>query len=343
MKHHLPRVARFLALAPKIEKRSDATDELASGTPVAEQPEKIVGMAARYFDPKDDGTEYRTPINDDAGQPTGWTLRERIMPGAFDGIMGKSPDVVCAWQHDLTKPLGRTANGTLRLSAVPDGLRYECVPPNTSWGRDAVESIRRGDVCGSSFRFKADGQTFREDEGRRELIRSITSFRKLGDVSPVTNPAYTGAGASIREEGEEADEETRKAIDKLNKPKSTTEDEMKDSEIRNQIAATLANSLDETRYNENHDERGRFASADAQSAVAARASRMANKVGSSTEAHNHAIAEHQRAQSMHKAMAAHARGEGNFELADQHTEQAHEHGQAIASHRNAVAHIVGKK
>lgn len=233
MKHNIPRIARFLASAPCIEKRdSNLGDESSAATPIAEQPEKICGMAARYFDEKNPDTEYLNPITGDDGKPTGWTLRERIMPGAFDSVVARSPDVVCAWQHDLTKPLGRTANGTLKLATTAEGLRYECVPPNTSWGRDALESIRRGDVTGSSFRFKADGQTFKENEGSKELIRSITSFKKLGDVSPVTNPAYAGASASVREEAEEADVETRAAI-------AAEEEKQRDTDLRLRFSIAL--------------------------------------------------------------------------------------------------------
>jgi HK97 family phage prohead protease len=49
--------------------------------------------------------------------------------------------------------LGRNKSGTLRLSVDGIGLRYEIDPPDTQAARDLIESLRRGDVSGSSFAF----------------------------------------------------------------------------------------------------------------------------------------------------------------------------------------------
>lgn len=123
-------------------------------------------------------------------------FREVIVAGAF-GIEG---DIRALWQHKSEMVLGRTTAGTLALRAEDDGIYAESDPPDTSWARDALTSIERGDVTGSSFGFYAD-----EDEWvltEREVIRRVLRGR-LVEVSPVTFPAYPQASSAVRERAAE--------------------------------------------------------------------------------------------------------------------------------------------
>lgn len=118
-------------------------------------------------------------------------FREVIVAGAFpiDG------DIRALWQHKSEMVLGRTVAGTLALRSEDDGIYAESDPPDTSWARDALTSIERGDVTGSSFGFYAD-----EDEWvltEREVIRRVLRGR-LVEVSPVTFPAYPQTSAAVR-------------------------------------------------------------------------------------------------------------------------------------------------
>jgi hypothetical protein len=74
-------------------------------------------------------------------------------------------------------------------------LRYEIDPPDTTAGRDIVESIKRGDVDGSSFGFMPKSQTWRK-EGKI-LVRELNDV-DLFDVSPVTFPAYNSTSVHVR-------------------------------------------------------------------------------------------------------------------------------------------------
>nr|WP_236871308.1 HK97 family phage prohead protease [Brevibacillus laterosporus] len=62
--------------------------------------------------------------------------------------------------------LGSTKNETLRLYEDDIGLRFELDLPNNTWGKDAYESIQRGDVDGVSFGFhvRKDAWTYQKNE-----------------------------------------------------------------------------------------------------------------------------------------------------------------------------------
>ena len=128
-------------------------------------------------------------------------FREQIKPGAFDDADMK--DVRGLFNHDANFVLGRTTSETLELEITSKGLRYEVDLPDTQTIRDLVlEPIKRGDVDQSSFGFivAPGGATFDENEDG-VLIRTITKFMRIFDVSPVTFPAYqdtTVGEASLR-------------------------------------------------------------------------------------------------------------------------------------------------
>lgn len=127
-------------------------------------------------------------LSDDLG---GW--REVIVPGAFD-ILGK--DIRSLWQHNPTMVLGRTAAETMLLTDAEDGVYAEIEPPDTSWARDALVSIERGDVSGFSFGFFVDEEQWVTTE--RELVRRVLRG-KLVEISPVTFPAYPQTSAELRD------------------------------------------------------------------------------------------------------------------------------------------------
>lgn len=125
-------------------------------------------------------------------------FRERIERGAFAGSI--DGDVRALWNHDTNLPLGRTKAGTLALVEDAHGLRVEIDPPATQAGRDAVESIRRGDVDQMSFAFDVLEDTWDQDPESGQLIRTLRKIQ-LYEVSPVTFPAYPQTSVSARTDG----------------------------------------------------------------------------------------------------------------------------------------------
>jgi uncharacterized protein len=121
-------------------------------------------------------------------------FREKIDRGAFAASLGG--DIKALWNHDTNLPLGRTKSGTLKLAEDAHGLRVEIDPPDTQAGRDALESIRRGDVDQMSFGFEVLEDTWDQDESGA-LIRTLRKVA-LYEVSPVVFPAYPATSISAR-------------------------------------------------------------------------------------------------------------------------------------------------
>lgn len=124
-----------------------------------------------------------------------WDFQETIAPGAFDSVMGD--DVRALFNHDPNHILGRTVSSTLRISLDDVGLIYEVDLPDTSLAETVACAVERGDVTQSSFAFIVNEATWTEREDGTWL-RTITSLKRLYDVSPVTYPAYPDATVGLR-------------------------------------------------------------------------------------------------------------------------------------------------
>ena len=122
---------------------------------------------------------------------------ERIAPGAFAESLRDNPDVRALWQHDPAYVLGRTTSGTLAVSEDDTGLASIIEPPDTQWARDAVTSIKRGDVTQMSFAFGVGQDGDRWDKQDGVWLRTILKAR-LYEVSPVTFPAYLQTSIAAR-------------------------------------------------------------------------------------------------------------------------------------------------
>jgi uncharacterized protein len=120
-------------------------------------------------------------------------FRERIAKGAAAPAL-KAGGTVGLRQHNMLVLLGTLPSGTLRLSEDSKGVRYEIDLPNSPDGENAAESVKRGDLTGSSFAFRlapgGDSWTRSPSDGYQE--RTLTNIAQMIDIGPVTNPAYLG-------------------------------------------------------------------------------------------------------------------------------------------------------
>ena len=99
--------------------------------------------------------------------------------------------------HDVTKILGSSQAGTLRMHSEEDGLHFEVDLPNTTDGNDAFELIKRGDCRTLSFGFipiKTQWTEIDSDHDLRELVEV-----KLLEISVcVAFPAYPEGNTNVR-------------------------------------------------------------------------------------------------------------------------------------------------
>ena len=139
-------------------------------------------------------------------------LAERIMPRAFDRAVLED-DVRALFNHDASLVLGRKSAGTLRLVVDQIGLRYSAKLPDSDVGQRVAEAVRRGDVTGSSFAFRAV-EAAHVVEGNL-AIRELHAVELL-DVGPVTYPAYGATSAKLTAAGRSGRTQWQRQIDQIN-------------------------------------------------------------------------------------------------------------------------------
>lgn len=125
---------------------------------------------------------------------------EEFAPGAFDESLQKR-DQKALWNHKMEMPLGSVKANTLRFNSDTTGLSYDIDLPNNSWGNDALESVRRGDVDGSSFGFicvSGGDKWSKVVIDGREIYRRTIMKAELYEVSPCTFPAYSSSEINVR-------------------------------------------------------------------------------------------------------------------------------------------------
>lgn len=137
---------------------------------------------------------------------------EKIDRSAITQELIDNSDIFALLDHDQNKVLARQRygqDGSLKLELREDGLYYSFEAPNTQYGNELLEHLKRGEIFASSFAFclpKEGGDTItRDNDGI--IHRTITHIHRLFDVSPVYEPAYLATSCSKR---------TLQILDKMN-------------------------------------------------------------------------------------------------------------------------------
>lgn len=142
---------------------------------------------------------YAVKYNTEAFIPDPWGgFIETFAEGAFDkSLLEKNQK--CLWNHDVSMPLGSVKSGTLRFNDDKIGLNYDNDLPNNTWGNDAYESVKRGDVDGSSFGFRViDSRWESVTKDGKEIDKRVITEAQLIEVSPCTFPAYDSSEINCR-------------------------------------------------------------------------------------------------------------------------------------------------
>ena len=164
-----------------IVERDDAAEE-------TEQSEemRVSGYASTFNEPyvlySDDELVYREQVDSNAFADTDMS------------------DVIMQYDHE-GRVFARNSNNTLTVLPDEKGLFIEADLGGTELGRQLYEEIRGGYTNKMSFGFiVSDDEETRStaEDGRVDILRTITGVSKLFDVSAVSIPANNATSISVR-------------------------------------------------------------------------------------------------------------------------------------------------
>ena len=163
-----------------MEVRTAETDE------APDERKMVTGYASTFNEPY---TLY---------EDEGWRFNEVVDARAFDNT--DMSDVIMQYDHE-GRVFARMSNNTLTVTPDEKGLLIEADLGGTELGRQLFEEIRGGYTNKMSFGFTVDGEEVRDTtapDGKALTVRTITSVRKLYDVSAVSLPANDATSISVR-------------------------------------------------------------------------------------------------------------------------------------------------
>ncbi len=169
------------------------------GISASEEGRTIEGYAVRFEEPSQD---------------IGWI--ETIKQGAITQETIDNSDVFAKLNHRDDVILARCKNGvgSMQLELREDGLFYRFEAPNTVWGDELLEHIRRGEITTSSFAFTVSSDTDAEQwySTEDETHRDIWKIDELFDCSPVFEAAYPTTSVTARNKAQALKEAKQKQL-----------------------------------------------------------------------------------------------------------------------------------
>ena len=160
----------------------------------------VEGYAAKFDNPtviyEADGIQYK----------------EVIARGAFDNA--DLTDVLFRYNHK-GDVFARIKNKTLELRIDNIGLWFRARLDGTEGGRNMYQSIAGEYISDMSFAFKID----KDEYDRKTHTRTLLSFKKIFDVSPVDIPAYANTSVVAVRDYFEAREQEFQRIEQDKKRK----------------------------------------------------------------------------------------------------------------------------
>lgn len=192
--------------------------------------------------------EIRIPNKDSrkiAGLAIPVESRSQLLGGAFYETISRNAvneqliltnDVRLLVDHEpMRGSLGRSkyGEGTLRLSIDERGLNYEINLPDTPFGNETLDAVRRGDIDAVSFGFYA-GEDEWSGNADGTYERRINDIEKLIEISLLdVAPAYTATDVTMRSLDEykrslEEKKEEEEDDDNDNNPDSSNDDTVDD-------------------------------------------------------------------------------------------------------------------
>ena len=169
------------------------------------------------------------------------TFLERIKAGVFRNALKKNDNVLVLLNHDETRVLASTQDGSAVLAEDNIGLRAEI----TITDKEVVQKAREGKLSGWSFGFIANDDEI-STEGNDE-IRTVTDMDLL-EVSILDDtkaPAYYGTSIETREGGARMKEIRADAFEQTAEPNAeqTEQPTISIEELAELVAAKVIEAL----------------------------------------------------------------------------------------------------
>lgn len=120
---------------------------------------------------------------------------EVIKRGAWQKAIEAAKEIHFLAEHDNSKILASTRNGSLQLREDDEGLYMSATISPTSWGTDYYTLIKDGILNNMSFGFRAVKDAWRNMGNHFE--RTVNEL-ELFEVSVVRDPAYSQSSISAR-------------------------------------------------------------------------------------------------------------------------------------------------
>ena len=144
---------------------------------------------------------------------------EIVLPEAVRGIDFSDPDIVSAINHDINQVVGR-APDTLEIDVRNDGVYYFIPESDDPDYRSLESKVKRGIIRGSSFSFNTSpgGDKWTDEDGGNYMLRTISEFSGIYDLSPVVRPAYPDTTVAKRSMDEWKEKNQKKDNEKSGYP-----------------------------------------------------------------------------------------------------------------------------
>lgn len=175
--------------------KTDARDTTATIESMSNVEIRAVGNVSVSMDGGRPRIDARAIVFDSWSEDLGG-FRERMTPGSVQ----LSNDMVGLFDHDTSMVVGRVSAGTMEVRSDKNGVAFTAYPPDTTWAKDLLVSMKRGDIKGCSFRMMVNEDAWYVDNG--QVCRDILSA-EISELTITSMPAYPATTAEARSHAQE--------------------------------------------------------------------------------------------------------------------------------------------
>ena len=173
---------------------------------------------------------------------------EKVSRTAFDKWLKKGEEIKCFFNHDANQVLSTTrSTPPLVLENTDKGLWFRSPIPNTDYGKNLIENLKRKNVRGASFTFIIpDGGDIVTRDEKGNIHREIIEAR-IFELGPCTNPAFKTT-KSYKRDMRELVQELKERLDKPQVAEETVQDVVQERAIEPEVETEVETEIDTEKY-----------------------------------------------------------------------------------------------